>query len=402
MIPVRPRIGAWLGALSWLTAATAAEAAPPCSSLPNPVYLQVGDTQEPLMKALGQKLRASAVQPITLIYKTSGSCTNIEAMYSDVKLTTNPSYVPSAAEDPAWDPSMPAPQCEIDPGGVTLDVTNSNVFVSACTQAAPPAGVAEFIGPVQPYVFIVPKGSSQQAITAEQGYFVFGFGQAGGAEPWTDEAFVFSRTTTKSTLLAIAAAIRVPPSKCKGKPFDKSSEVMSAVATSTSPEKTIGLMGAEIYDANRDKVSSLAYQAYQQTRAYFADSTSSSRDKRNVRDGHYTIWSPTVYLARVDAAGQVTNPRVAYVLKLILSEATTPTPDFDPLSIVVGRGLVPECAMKVQRAEEGGDLSPYAPAAPCGCAFEAYVGSPSAACVACGDDAACGAGKCRFGFCEER
>lgn len=58
--------------------------------------------------------------------------------------------------------------------------------------------------------------------------------------------------------------------------------------------------------------------------------------------------------------------------------------------------------MKVQRSEEGGDLSLYAPATPCGCAFEAAVGAPSAACAACTGDATCNGGKCRFGFCEER
>src|SRR5262249_30232511 len=156
------------------------------------VYLQVGDTQEPLMKALGQKLRASQVNPITIVYLTSGSCTNIDALYTGTKLTVNPKYVPSATEDPTWDPSKPAPQCTIDPAGVPLDVANSNVFVSACTQAAAPAGIGSFQGPVQPYVFVVPKASTEQSITAEQAYFVFGFGAAGMALPWNDEAFLFT------------------------------------------------------------------------------------------------------------------------------------------------------------------------------------------------------------------
>src|SRR5512132_3814003 len=127
----------------------AALTAPLCSSLPNVLYLQVGDTQEPLMKALGEQLRESQVNPITLVYKTSGSCTNIDAMYTGTKLTTNPFYIPSKAEDPTWDPSKPAPQCTVDPAGVTVDVVNSNVFVSACTQTPAPAGIGTFQGPVQ-------------------------------------------------------------------------------------------------------------------------------------------------------------------------------------------------------------------------------------------------------------
>ena len=66
---------------------------------------------------------------------------------------------------------------------------------------------------MQPYVFIVPEASTQHYITAEQAYFVFGFGNAGQAAPWTDENFMFIRTPTKSTLLTLAATIGVPTTK---------------------------------------------------------------------------------------------------------------------------------------------------------------------------------------------
>ncbi|MDI1442815.1 hypothetical protein [Polyangium sp. 6x1] len=373
-----------------------------CSALPNPVYIQSGDTQEPLLKALGQKLRASQASPMTLIYKTSGSCTNIDAMYKGTKLTTNPLYIPSVTEDPTWDPSKPAPQCTIDPNGVPLDLAISALFVSSCDPSPPPSGIGLFQGPVQPYVFIVPEASSQRAITAEEAYFVFGFGAQGKVEPWTDESLYFIRTTTKSTLLTMAAAIGVPGAKWKGVMLDKSSEVLNGVATSPSPEKTIGILGAEIYDGNRDKVEALAFQAFKQKHAYYPDSTATSFDKRNVRDGHYTIWSPTVYLAPVDAQGTVTNARVRYLVDMILSKTVAPAPEFDPLDVVISKGLVPDCAMTVTRSFEGGDLSLYSPSEPCGCFFESRVGQPSATCKACGGDGECGAGKCRHGFCEAK
>lgn len=393
-------LSAGLVVLAGLGAARTAQAAPDCSSLPNPVYLQVGDTQEPLMKALGKQLRESQANPITLVYKTSGSCTNIDAMFNGTKLATNPLYIPSSAEDPTWDPSKPSPQCTIDPAGVSLDVANSNVFISACTQVATPPGIGVFQGPVQPYVFIVPKASSQTTITAEEGYFVFGFGTAGMAKPWIDEAFFFIRTPTKSTLLSMAAAIHVPAAKWKGVPFDKSSEVLNAVATSASPEKTIGILGAEVYDQNRDKVSSLAFRTFQQKHAFYPDSKATAIDKQNVRDGHYAIWSPTVYLAPVDAQGVVINARARYVIDLILSRTVSPAPDFDPLSTLIAKGLVPDCAMKVTRSVEGGDLSLYSPAEPCGCFHESKTGGAPASCVACVDSASCGGGKCRHGYCE--
>jgi hypothetical protein len=373
-----------------------------CSALPNPVYVQTGDTQEPLMKSLGQKLRESKVNPMTLVYKTSGSCTNIDAMYKGTPLTTNPLYIPSMAEDPTWDPSKPAPQCTIDPQGVPLDLAISALFVSSCDPSPPPMGIGLFQGPVQPYVYIVPKASSQKAITAEEAYFVFGFGAAGKIEPWTDESLYFVRTTTKSTLLTMAAAIGVPGAKWKGVMLDKSSEVLSGVATSPNPEKTIGILGAEVYDANRDKVKTLAFQAYKQSHAYFPDSTATSFDKRNVRDGHYTIWSPTVYLGAVDAQGNLQNARVRYIVDMILSKAVAPVPDFEPLEVVISKGLVPDCAMKVTRSFEAGDLSLYSPAAPCGCFYESRVGQASAACVMCASDNECNGGKCRHGYCEAK
>src|SRR4051812_35589011 len=44
--------------------------AAPCSALPNPIVIESGDTQEPLLKSLGQKLRNSTATPMTVVYKT--------------------------------------------------------------------------------------------------------------------------------------------------------------------------------------------------------------------------------------------------------------------------------------------------------------------------------------------
>jgi hypothetical protein len=373
-----------------------------CSTLPNPLYLQIGDTQEPLIKALGKQLRDSTVNPMTVIYITAGSCTNIDAIYNGTKITVNPKYIPSATEDPAWTPTSASPSCTIDAGGVDIDIANSNVLLDACGTTPTPAGLGVFQGPIQGYVFVTPKASSQTAITAEEAYFVFGFGALGQALPWIDEAFMFIRTVTKSTLLSMAAAIGVPAAKWKGVRYDKSTEVLNAVASSTDPEKTIGILGVEIYDVNRATVSTLAYRAYQQDFAYYPDSTSTSLDKQNIRDGHYTVWSPTVYLTKVDGGGVPTNARAKYLLDLILGNVVAPDPGFDSLSVVISKGLVPICAMKVTRSFEGGPLSLYDPAEPCHCYFESQVGTAPASCTVCTDDGPCGSGKCRHGYCEAR
>lgn len=373
-----------------------------CGSLPNPLYLQVGDTQEPLMKSLARALR-DADAPITLIYVTAGSCTNVEAIYTGVPITKNPLYVPSTVEDAAWTTSKPALECKVPSGGHLVDVANSALFVSSCNASAPPADVKLFQGPVQGYGFVVPKASSQRAITAEEAYFAFGFGERGMAAPWTNEQLMFIRTVTKSTLLTLAATVRVPAASFKGVRLDKSSEVQSGVLASPDPEKTIGLLGVELFDRNRDKLNLLAFRAFGQRYAYYPDSTATSFDKRNLRDGHYVPWSPTVWLTKVDTTGKPLNATAAYVIDLILANEVTPRPKFEPIDIAIGVGLVPECAMRVNRSYEAGDLSLYQPAEPCGCYFEAKAtGKAPASCLACDATKPCASGVCRHGYCEAR
>jgi len=375
-----------------------------CSDLPNPIYLQIGDTQEPHIKELGKRLRDTPVagQQMTVIYVTSGSCSNIEAIYTGIKITVNPRYVPSVREMPGWTTAMASPTCTIDPAGREIDIANSALLNDACTKDPPPAGLGLFQGANQAYLFVVPEASTQKALTAEEAYFVFGFGMAGMAQPWTDEMLYFIRTTTKSTLVALAANIAVPAAKWKGQKLDQSTDVLNGVASSPMPEKAIGILGAEIYETARDKLNALAFQAYKQTRAYYPDSTAATRDKRNLRDGHYTAWSPTVYMTKVGGDGMPTSPRAKLLLDLILAKPVTPDPGFDPLEIVISKGLVPQCAMKVSRAAEGGPLSPFAPTEPCTCFFEQKAtGAAPATCQACTSDGTCGAGKCRHGFCED-
>ncbi len=395
----------WMLALLALLASTVprARAQVSCDALPNPLYLQVGDTQEPLMKALGRALRDEP-DPITLVYLTSGSCTNVEAIYTDVKMTKNPLYVPSTAESASWTTDMPSLPCTIDPAGRSVDVANSALFVSSCDASAPPAGVELVQGPVQPYGFVVPEASSQKAITAEEAYFVFGFGDTGMVTPWNDEQFLFIRTITKSTLLTLASMTTglANAAKWRGQMFDKSSEVMSALVASAQPEKSLGILGVELYDRSRDKLNVLAFRAFGQKYAYYPDSTALAFDKRNVRDGHYVPWSPTVWLTKVDADHRPLNARAGRVIDLILGRAD-PAPTFESLKTVIGVGLIPDCAMSVTRSFEGGELSLYQPAEPCGCYYEAQVAASSnAGCRPCDVSNPCATGVCRHGFCEAR
>lgn len=372
-----------------------------CGALPNVVYMQIGDTQQPLIKELGRALRDNTPNPITIVYVTTGSCTNIAAIYNDTAIATSMLYVPSAAEDPSWTPAMPALPCT-PPAGTVADIANSNVFISACDPSPVPADIGVFTGPVQAYVLAVPEASDETVITAEEAYFTFGFGAAGMIAPWDDESQMQIRTSTKSTLLSWAANISVPVSKWKGVRHDSSTMVVNALRTSAVPDKAIGILGAEVYDQFRNELDVLAFRAFGQWAAYYPDSTASALDKKNVRDGHYTVWSPTIYLTRT-TGGVPDSARAKYVIDLILGRTVTPAPSFNATLAVIHNGLVPDCAMEVQRSSEGGELSRYQPAEECVCYYEAQVAATS--CRTCNTTPECtagGGGVCRNGYCEEQ
>jgi len=373
-----------------------------CDQLQNPIYLQVGDTQTNLMRYLGRALRDNAPEPITLVFTTSGSCTNIDNFYNHTAaITAAMQYVPSTAENPTWNVATdPTLTCTPPGAGVFPDIGNSALFISSCTSEQPPPTVALENGAIQGYVMAVPKASDQTAITFEEAYFVFGFGMAGMVMPWIDETQMFIRTVTKSTLLTWAANIAVPGADWYGMRFDGSPMVVSALQNSTSPEAAIGILGAEVYDADRSFLTQLAFRAKDQYAAYYTDSTSTSFDKQNVRDGHYTVWSPTVYMYNVTGPGG--NPVKAaakYVVDMIAGHPVTPTPNFDPDVIVATVGLVPDCAMRVSRQFDGGPLSLYKPATSCVCKFLSIVDTST--CATCDESTPCSTGVCRDGFCEE-
>lgn len=397
-----------LATFALATFVPAVASAAPCSSLPGTlVWVENGDTQEPLLKRLGRQL-ANSASPIRLIYKNRRTCDLATDLYNGASIVNDAipiRYAPSSAEDAAWDPKTSAsPTCEADGGGNVIQLGIGATFLSSCANLpAKPADVGVVDGPVQSYGFIVPKASSQIAITAEEGYLAFGFPDAtGNVTPWTLQNLRFIRGATASTALTTSAAIGLKATQLKGvvPPNNTSSEVLTAVATSADPERTIGLMGTEVFDQNRDKVKLLAFKAFKQRYAYFPDSTATTFDKKNVRDGHYLPWSPTPYIAKVDGQGNAVDANVRRVIELVFGKRTDA--DVNGLDQVIASGLVPECAMGVRREFDGSNLSLYADPAPCACYFEAKVPQGATSCKACADDSVCGGGKCRRGYCEAR
>ncbi len=408
---------------------------PACSSLPGQiVYIESGDTQQPLLKALGRHLRDEA--NVTIVYQLTGSCTLTPNLYSGVAIpaNTNMLYIPSTAENGAWTTANPESTCTTS-AATPPDLGISALFTSSCASAgAQPAGIGTWNGPTQAYTFIVPSteyAGGQTSIQAEEAYYALGDGANnpvtfGGNPEWNVPAQFFLRPQSKSTLVATAknihlTAVQAIDGEADGGTADgrqllaTSSLVLSGVAASTSAQ-ALGILGDEVYDANRTAgVKVLAFRAFNQGLAFYPDSTETAFDKQNIRDGHYSLWSPTVYIA--PQTGNVpTNPTVKFIVDTVLgnpgasldggtSDAGAPV---DGLKLVVGAGLTPTCAMQVQRSGDGKDLSLYTPAAPCTCKFLSEIpgatsGSLPASCTTCGSNADCTAAGtlgCFNGYCE--
>src|SRR5262249_38059241 len=138
-------------------------------------------------------------------------------------------------------------------------------------------------------------------------------------------------------------------------------------------EKTIGIAGADAYDVARAQtganIKALAFKSIGQKFAYYPDSTSSAKDKKNARDGHYPVWGYVHVIGPKDGSGAPTG-KLASFLGFLLTGIASGGNAFDALDVQIDNGLVPVCAMQVQRSEEMGPLSPFTAASSCACYFD--------------------------------
>lgn len=179
-----------------------------------------------------------------------------------------------------------------------------------------------------------------------------------------------------------------------------SAAMVTSVKGALVPEATIGILTAEVAGESRASLSTLAYQDEGQTCGYWPDSTAAGFDKRNVRDGHYSIWGPLHLLTKLDGMGYPINKDAGDVIAYLTG--TKPAPGgFDLISLLAGASIVPACAMQVRRMSELGPLTSFAPERACGCYFE-EVATGKTGCQACMSEVECpdAAPKCNYGFCE--
>ena len=403
-----------LGAAALCSLAARHAFATDCVSLPNSVVLTGSTAFQTAALAMGKQM-AGLATPITLIYENAPGQGSLDGA---TKIMGNTDLVSTAAK--YTDATGAALTCDFTTP-MKADVGVSDAYWETfSTLGAKPATIKDVPGPIQAFHIIVPKGDAgwggvgQGVITAGMAADIFGCGAGSNGMLGTPaHAFpagnttIFIRGATSGTQAVVSKAIGLDLSAFVGTVSTltgSGSDNMRNSVSMGAAGVTIGFLAADNYDKNKGMtagaggVDALAFQATKQTKAYFADSSFDTKDKRNVRDGHYGIWGPEHMLVVVDATtGAITDAKAAAFVTAVNST--------DYLAALSGAKVIPQCAMKVTKSTDGGLLTPYAPPDPCGCAFEAIATGVTTPveCTACTgtDNTPCATGKtCHHNFCE--
>jgi hypothetical protein len=390
-------------AIALSASAANAQTLPDCDDatmFPNPIYISGSSAFEPTAQEMGAKLAGLATGKVTLIYKATSSCDGPNAIRDNTTLTGSADYF---TVDPADATKTIKKQCNLEHSVTKSDVGVSDIFYENCPGGGLTATMTDVAGPVQAMIFIVPHSNATNTnLTAEEAQDIWGCGMKGGVTPFTSEVDTQQRNSGSGTQGVVAKAINVPATAFKGKMNASGGDLVNSMIAA-DPAKAIGFLAADSFDGKRGQFNALAFRAFNQSKAYYADSAADTFDKRNVRDGHYVVWGPEHFFAAADATTHaITNTKAADFIGWVNGTKTTTA--FDFVSIEAKAGIVPQCAMKVTRSADGGPASPVsATADKCHCKYEASLKSATGApagCVACTDDTTCGGKKCLHGYCE--
>lgn len=395
------------------TADAGTDQIPPCYSpgagRENVIYITGSSNFPPLLGKLGPFIINKTTY--TPVYQVTSSCNGVKSVFSAVArdhLIADPAPGSRTARATYVTTDGKLVACSLPAGGVTVDVGESDIYATSCMDSGPrPGDVGEYFGPIQAMVFAVPNDSTETVISAEMARTVFGKGGDNGkGAPWIEPLSYFVRNANTGTQQLIGRAINVPADRFWGTDYGTAaylSSQMNLVTMEKAPQ-SIGIISSDYYNPNPDKspFRELAFQAFGQLCGFWPDSSQYVGDKRNVRDGHYTIWGPLHFFTRSASSGAPISPAAA----AFVSEVSAADPDTALLDAFIDASLVPKCAMRVQRSKDLGDLTPYRPTGDCGCYFETRVagGVAPPGCTTCTTGVECRGDPskpaCNFGFCE--
>jgi hypothetical protein len=370
----------------------------PCSAIqPSPVFVTGSTALKDFVNEVSKALATQPTNPVTIIYQQSGSCIGVKAAIDPA----NNLMVPSLGPATYYDGAGTQHTCDLDPSnGIVADIGASDVFFTTCYIGAPvvpplPQDISENFGPIQIMNFAVAQASSQHTISINAAYYVFGFGGATGYQvaPWTNPAQLEIRSSTSGTQSMIAAAINVPPAQWWGTHNKKSTDVVAALVAAgqsgdqTIIDSTIGIMSSDFLIQNPQTLRGLAVLDENASCAYYPSSTGTARDFQNTRDGHYPLWGPSHFYARVDPTTKI--PTKGGTSQFIDGLAgVTALPGVDLVGEYASKGLVPTCAMHVTRNSDGADYTPAPVPKTCNCYFD-LIATGATSCQKCSSSSDC-------------
>jgi len=381
---------------------------PAGGALPSPFVFATGSTAiQPYMARVAQVLESLSIE--TVVYLGAGSCFGVSAMLDPQSNSLRDIGVTATYYDPVLDSSGNVQQgtCAIDDPTRLADLGISDVFPTTCvpaliSQGGLPNNLHDFFGPVQTMEMVVAASSPETSISSEAAYMVWGFGTNSGVSPWTDSAFLLQRNASSGTQNMIGAAIGLPAAAWQGHPDKTSNAVLSAITSvangkgidggptsdQNAVEKTMGILASDVADGNRQYLKPLAFQDVGESCGWYPDSTPSSFDKANVRDGHYPIWGPSHLVAYADSNGNETTAAVKTLIDAMNGRNTQVLATLDVVAFYAKSHIVPTCAMHVQRSDDGHDYKPYAPITSCSCYYDLQA-TGQTSCVSCKHDGDC-------------
>ncbi|HVW26490.1 MAG TPA: hypothetical protein VHC69_14075 [Polyangiaceae bacterium] len=384
-----------------------ASAADQCSSLnlPHPIYGAGGSAITNDLKGVGAAL-SQLSDPITILFSDSSACTGFSGFVAK-KVTSDFKYWTVDSTNAVVEHTCSPDQVT----GQVVDFSHMGNTADFCPNTTLPSDVGDFTGPIQTVNIITGSNSNEASISAEALYYIYGFGADGKVPPWTNPAHTVQRTASSFVQLFVAAAINVPPAAFKGGVSETTNQAVAGdVVTfsgSGNGQDAIGFVSGSTADATTG-VKTLAFQAKGQSCGFWPDSTSTARDKANVRNGQYYLWTPGHFFARVDSSKKIVNQDVANLIGWF-NGAIDPPEGLDVAKLTIKAGDIPQCAMQVTRDGTAGAISSWAPPVPCTHYFEKNATGTTSGTV-CSADKDCknnAEPKCRFfpsnatsGYCE--
>jgi len=396
---------------------------PDCKALLNPVFMAGTTAVIPVIRLLGARLKQVGM---TLLWNENSDGCSAESL-----LTGGPpplGAVRSVFSQYTEDTTQPGKVIVTTCNGTinqVPDLAINDVSFSSCQatsvyhQTLPP-GFAEFQGPVQGLVPVVPLGNDfVNDITAEELQALYTCGakanNQAGVMTFSSDQTIYDYNCANSGMRELWArgigagyGVTLSPTiglGC-GNPITAESMVTNYVGPSITPLATIGYTSTEYYDQYRNLVKGLKVRGVNQILAYLPDSDITSTDKLNIREGRYTIQNSLKLVAAVDSNGVPTLPLVKNLVGWFQGSVDQVKLPFDLNEIYALRGVVPQCAMRVTKDSDLPVFKHYKHPQPCHCAFQVLATGKSSipGCVPCAavdGGTSCPDGQiCSSGYCE--